>query len=132
MLERGLAALCDHLDVRVRNATQARQFYDAFCAALGLTVIHVGEQWIAYETPDTTDAFLAIASDTAFTPARTRIALRATSREEVRRIAAAAQAAGATEFEPPQDCPEYCEGYFASFFCDIDGNRYEVCYRPRA
>ena len=130
MKSTALLTLCDHLDVRVRDAEVARAFYDPFCAALGLTVIDASGTWVVYETNDPTDAFFAITSDADFRPSRSRIALRADSVEEVERVASAARISGATEFETPHDCPEYCRGYYASFFADPDGNRYEVCYRP--
>jgi catechol 2,3-dioxygenase-like lactoylglutathione lyase family enzyme/heme-degrading monooxygenase HmoA len=127
-----LRTLCDHLDVRVRDTKNARLFYDPLCAALGLNVVGVGKEWVAYETADSSDAFLAITSDPDFSPSRTRIAFRADSREDVERIARVAHAAGAAEFEPAQACPEYAEGYYAAFFADPDGNRYEICFRPLA
>jgi hypothetical protein len=92
----------------------------------------VGERWIVYESSDTTDAFLAICDDPDFSPSRTRVALRADSRDDVERIADIARASGALEFEPAHACPEYGEGYYASFFTDPDGNRYEICFRPLA
>ena len=130
MSRNALAALCDHLDVRVVNRARARDFYEPFCAALGLTVVYAGENWTCFETHDASDVFLAIDEDPSFVPSRTRVAFRADSRADVDRIAAAAQAAGAREYEAPHACPEYTEGYYAAFFCDPDGNRYEICYRP--
>jgi catechol 2,3-dioxygenase-like lactoylglutathione lyase family enzyme len=125
-----LAALCDHLDVRVRDIAPARRFYDPFCAALGLTEIGVGERWVSYESTDDTQPFLAITADPEHRPAGTRIAFRAGSQDDVDRIAAVARASEASAFEAPQPCPEYAPGYYAAFFDDPDGNRYEICYRP--
>ena len=131
MQDRNILALCDHLDIRVRDVQAARGFYEALCAALGLTVVDAGEGSITFETHDSSDAFVAIDSDPTFVPSHTRIAFRAASRDMVDRVAEAVRAAGATEFEPPHACLEYSEGYYASFFSDADGNRYEVCHRPR-
>jgi catechol 2,3-dioxygenase-like lactoylglutathione lyase family enzyme len=130
MVKLALRVLCDHLDVRVRELARARTFYDPFCAAMGLVNTFESDTWIGYDGADPSDAFVAIEADPDFVASRTRIAFRADSREEVDRIAEVARSAGATEFEPPQDCPEYTEGYYAAFFADPDGNRYEVCYRP--
>ena len=126
-----LSILCDHLDIRVRHAEEARTFYDPFCAALGLTVIDVSPKWISYERASP-GCFLAIESEPNFVASASRIAFRAGSHEEVQRIADVARRAGATDFEAPQLCPEYSAGYYASFFSDPDGNKYEVCYRPAA
>lgn len=130
MARSALQVLCDHLDVRVRDLTQARKFYDPFCAALGLTAAYANGTWVGYETADSTDAFIAIEAVRDFVPSQTRIAFRADSRGDVDRIAAAARSADASEFEPPQECPEYSAGYYAAFFADPDGNRYEICHRP--
>ena len=124
--------LCDHLDVRVRDLKAARSFYDPLCAALGLTEIDPGGPWIVYEAPSKTGPFLAITSDPEFVPSRTRIAFGASSRNAVDRIAEVARRSGALAFESPHECPEYAEGYYAAFFSDADGNRYEICFRPHA
>jgi catechol 2,3-dioxygenase-like lactoylglutathione lyase family enzyme/heme-degrading monooxygenase HmoA len=125
-----LGPFCDHLDVRVTDVQRARAFYDPVCAELGLTRIGVGEQFVTYESTDTTAPFLAITAELDFTPSRTRIALRGDSHEHVERVARAAKNHGARRFEAPHLCPEYAEGYYAAFFEDPDGNRYEICYRP--
>lgn len=122
---------CDHLDVRVRDIVRARPFYDPVCAALGLSRIDAGGEWVVYESDDATGAFLAITADAEFTISHSRFAFRADSTDEVERIARISQASGAIDFEPPIACPEYAEGYYASFFSDPDGNRYEICFRPR-
>jgi catechol 2,3-dioxygenase-like lactoylglutathione lyase family enzyme len=39
--------------------------------------------------------------------------------------------AGLAEIEdPPVDCPEYAVGYYATFFFDPDGIKYEVVFTP--
>ena len=125
-----IGPFCDHLDMRVRSLAQARTFYDPFCAALGLTKIDVGEEWICYGAPDSSLPFLAIDADPEFVAGHSRIALRASSNSDVDRISDVARASGAGRYEPPQTCPEYSAGYYASFFEDPDGNRYEICHRP--
>jgi hypothetical protein len=121
--------LYDHLDVRVRRIETARGFYDPLCRALGLPEIAESEQSIVYSAPDLSEPFLAIDSDPDFVANRTRMAFRAASRQEVDRISAVAAGAGALEFEAPHECTEYTPDYYASFFSDPDGNRYEVCFR---
>jgi hypothetical protein len=78
MSENKVSILCDHLDIRVRRAEDARTFYDPFCAALGLTVIDVSPKWISYERPSP-GCFLAIESETNFVASASRIAFRAGS-----------------------------------------------------
>jgi catechol 2,3-dioxygenase-like lactoylglutathione lyase family enzyme/heme-degrading monooxygenase HmoA len=123
---------CDHLDVRVSDVPAARRFYDPFCASLGLTQIDAGAKWVVYESPNPSAPFLAITAEGEIVPCSTRFALRAASREEVDRVARVARDAGATRLESPQLCPEYAEAYYAAFFDDPDGNRYEICHRAAA
>jgi predicted lactoylglutathione lyase/heme-degrading monooxygenase HmoA len=119
----------DHLDVRVSDLRTARAFYDPFCAALGLTEVDESQQSAVYQSPNQDAPFLAITTERDSAPCRTRIALRAASRQEVERVARAAADAGATRFEAPHLCPQYSEGYYAAFFEDLDDNRYEICHR---
>ena len=120
---------CDHIDVRVKDLAGVREFYDAFCGALGLTNAHVSGDWVLYESEDSTGPFIGVTSDREFSPNRCRIAMRAKTRDDVDRIARIVADAGAGEYEAPHVCPEYTEDYYASFFCDPDGNRWEVCHR---
>jgi catechol 2,3-dioxygenase-like lactoylglutathione lyase family enzyme len=120
---------CDHVDARVRDVTAARRFYDAFCGAIGLTNAVVSGDWVLYSPDDSTGPFIGITSDPEFLPNHCRIAMRAKTRSDVDRVAAAVAEAGAGEFEPPRLCPEYTEDYYASFFSDLDGNRWEICHR---
>jgi predicted lactoylglutathione lyase len=62
-------------------------------------------------------------------PNGSRTALRSSSRAEVDRLAAIAQSAGATAFEPAHLCEEYTPYYYATFFEDADGNKLEICHR---
>jgi predicted lactoylglutathione lyase len=73
--------------------------------------------------------FFGINADPRHRANGTRVAFAATSREQVEELAALAQAAGAQAFEPPHLCTEYTETYYATFFEDADGNRFEICFR---
>jgi catechol 2,3-dioxygenase-like lactoylglutathione lyase family enzyme len=120
---------CDHIDARVKDLTAARRFYDAFCSAIGLTNARVSGDWVLYGSEDWTGTFIGVTSDREFTPNRCRIAMRAKTRADVDRIARIVADAGAGEYEAPHLCPEYSEDYYASFFSDPDGNRWEICHR---
>ncbi|HZZ00097.1 MAG TPA: VOC family protein [Candidatus Baltobacteraceae bacterium] len=119
----------DHIDVRVGNLPAARRFYDALCNAIGLTKAAVSGDWVLYGCEDSTGPFIGVTSDSEFLPNRCRIAIRAKTRDDVDRIAKALAEVGAGEYEAPRLCPEYASDYYASFFCDPDGNRWEVCHR---
>jgi catechol 2,3-dioxygenase-like lactoylglutathione lyase family enzyme len=124
-----MRALYDHVDVRVRDLSRVRSFYDPLCAALGLTTITEKPPWRVYESSDGSLPIFSLTGDPQHRAGTTRVAFRAETRAEVDRIAEVARSAGATAFEPPQLSPEYTPDYYATFFADPDGNEYEVCHR---
>jgi catechol 2,3-dioxygenase-like lactoylglutathione lyase family enzyme/heme-degrading monooxygenase HmoA len=124
-----MTILYDHVDVRVRDLERAARFYDPLCRELGLTTISPSPGWRYYEPSDGSVLMFVLTEDPQHRAASTRVAFRGETRGDVDRIAQAALDAGATAFEPPALCPEYTPSYYASFFEDPDGNRYEVCHR---
>ncbi len=128
----------DHVDLRVRNLAASTPFYDAFMTALGLHRITPDDstEWTGYaygdEKPLPTP-FFGLIPDPAHAGGANRIAFAADSRREVDRVAAAVVAAGAAHVEGPELCADYHESYYAVFFEDMDGNRFEVvCHRAEA
>jgi len=126
--------LVDHIDLRVSNLAAARPLYDGLLTALGYAKLNADETSVGYhrsaETEDS-DPFIWLVEDASHVPNGTRIAFAATSRAEVDRLAGVARDAGAGAFEPPHLCTEYTPHYYASFFEDADGNKFEICYRKR-
>lgn len=60
----------------------------------------------------------------------TQLAFHVDSRADVDAVARAIVAAGACKVDGPALCPEYGDAYYAVFFEDADGNRYEVLNDP--
>ena len=126
----------DHIDQRVRSASEATPFYDALMTALGMRRI-TGDQddWVgyAYEEQDgdgpTPTPFFGLNPSPDHRPGETRIAFWAETRSDVDRIADAVRLAGARSVEGPELCEEYGPTYYAVFFEDPGGNRFEVCCR---
>ena len=55
------------------------------------------------------------------------LAFKATSRAEVDRLHSELKGIGATIVSPPQEYPEYTPpGYYALFFKDLEGIKYEI------
>jgi predicted lactoylglutathione lyase len=121
----------DHVDLRVADVERCRPFYDAFLREFGFRgkAQPDGAQ-LYYRLEDReVREVIVISVDREHRPTGTCLAFRAATRDEVDRIAAVAQSAGARAFEPPGACPEYTPTYYASFFEDPDGNRLEVVCR---
>ncbi|GJL52288.1 MAG: hypothetical protein NPIRA01_35150 [Nitrospirales bacterium] len=118
----------DHVDLRVRNLTEAKRFYEILLPALGFTQEAGIEGWVTYEAAGTDGAteFFGVTESPQHVHNECRIAFWADSIREVDRLAAIAIQAGARNVEGPAfEEPRY----YAVFFEDPSGNRLEVCYR---
>jgi len=121
----------DHLDLRVNDVGRCRTFYDAFLREYGFRGKEMpdGSQ-LYYRLQDhAVHEVVVLNAEPDHRPNATRLGFFAASPEEVDRIAAIAERAGARAFEPPAPCPEYTEHYYAAFFEDLDGNKLEVVCR---
>lgn len=123
----------DHIDLRVRSLAAARPFYDAFLPAIGFSAVEASDTWVGYFLPDAKGAkppFVGLMEDEpGHRGGANRIAFWAGSVAEVDRVAETVRAAGARVVEGPEYCHEYTPGYYAVFFEDADGNKWEVCFR---
>jgi predicted enzyme related to lactoylglutathione lyase len=119
----------DHIDHRVRSLESVRAFYDALMPALGYSKISASGRVVEYFTSDAANQFFGIHQRSDHVPSKTRIAFAARTRADVDRIGAVLAAAGAKRIQGPQDCPDYSQPYYAVFFEDPEGNRFEVCCR---
>jgi predicted lactoylglutathione lyase len=121
----------DHIDLRVRDVTAARPFYDAFLKAFGFRCKpQPNGDVVYYRVADrqVREAVVLIeASDHMAN--EVRLAFHGNAPQEVDRIAAVALEAGARAFEAPQWCPDIAEKYYAAFFEDPSGNKLEVVCR---
>jgi predicted lactoylglutathione lyase len=61
-----------------------------------------------------------------------RLAFGVSTRAQVDVAARAAHDAGARAMEGPSLNPEYGDDYYAAFFEDADGNKYEIAAEPEA
>lgn len=117
----------DHVDLRVTDLARSLPLYDALFTALGMRRIWQNEHWTGYGYGPMEIPFFGVTQAADQRGSLTRIAFAADTREEVDRAGAAIRAAGALAIEGPEFCPEYHPGYYAVFFEDQDGNRFEVC-----
>jgi catechol 2,3-dioxygenase-like lactoylglutathione lyase family enzyme len=122
----------DHLDLRVSNVARARPFYDAFLPAVGFARVRGEGDWASYSVDGdhrTSTPFVWLNEEAGYRGGSNRIAFWADTEQEVDRVAEIVRAAGAQAMEGPEYCFEYTPGYYAAFFEDLDGNKWEICCR---
>ena len=123
--------LFDHIDLRVSNVAAARPLYDAFLPALGFTRQGTcnGVPYYGVEGDMKNSPFIELNEEPGYRGNSTRFAFHADTEEEVDRLGAIIRDAGALKVEGPEYCPDYTPGYYAVFFEDADGNKWEICCR---
>ena len=122
----------DHIDLRVSNVSQARKFYDVFLPAVGLEFIAgAPADSPGYRAPGekTSSPFVWLNEEPGHRGGANRVAFWADTEEEVNRLAETIRQAGALVVEGPEYCHDYTPGYYAVFFEDADGNKWEICCR---
>jgi predicted lactoylglutathione lyase len=97
--------------------------------ALGFPVIRRSKRSREYFHADRRLPFFGVTHIARSLPSRSRIAFAAPSRKEVDRITAVVRRAGGAAIEGPLVCASYHQPYYAVFFEDPDGNKFEVCCR---
>lgn len=125
------SCLFDHIDLRVTSVARAREFYDTLLPALGFTDTRKGDDYLSYAIPGAkqTSPFIWVNEDPDHRPGANRIAFWADTEEEVNRLGVVVRAAGGQVVEGPEYCYDYTPGYYAVFFEDADGNKWEICCR---
>jgi len=121
----------DHIDLRVRDVKKAFKLYDAMLRGLGATKSYKGGRAAEWFHGAREEPFFGIHRDTKHAPNKSRIAFAAQTRKEVDRIARLIKRAGARSLEGPDVCKSYTQPYYAVFFEDADGNKFEICCRSK-
>jgi catechol 2,3-dioxygenase-like lactoylglutathione lyase family enzyme len=120
-----------HVDLRVTSMEKALLFYEALLPALGFTQRYHSEEWKvwgAHEPPLPATAYFGITETPGHVPNENRIAFWAADPAEVDRVAAVVGGAGGRDLSGPKRMP-YGPDYYAVYFADPCGNRFEVCFR---
>ena len=132
----------DHIEITVRDVSAASRFYDRLMPLLGYDLRNRSEavieghekRVVSYEHPRLGFAITSPLGAFAHETINRRkpgaihhIAFRVTSRADVDRLHLELQAMGATIVSPPREYPEYRPpGYYAVFFKDPEGIKYEI------
>ena len=138
----------DHIEITVRDIDVAAAFYDRFLPLLGYDLAHRSEAFlerhekrvVSYEHPRLgfaiTSPLGAFAHETMNRRkpgALHHLAFRVESRAEVDRLHRELVAIGATIEIPPREFPEFTPaGYYAVFFKDPEGIKYEIVTTEQA
>ena len=119
-----------HIDLRVKNGQEAFAFYSKLLPELGFTRSFHGGGWYVFATEGELPqaAYFAVTEDPNHVPNANRIAFWASSPAEVDRIAGVVAQAGGRHIEAPGKQP-YSATYYAVYFEDPSGNRFEVYHR---
>ena len=132
----------DHIQITVKDLDVAVAFYDRLMPLLGfdpgrrssavierheLRVVEYGHPRLCFAISSPRSAFAGEAIHRRKPGALHHLAFKAASREEVDRLHEALVAIGATIVSPPREYPEYTPaGYYALFFKDPEGIKYEI------
>lgn len=119
-----------HVDLRVSSMADALPFFERLLPELGFTQRYDGPEWKVFATEDELPAaaYFAIVESAGHVSGESRIAFWAGDRAEVDRIAEVVVAAGGRDVSGPQEMP-YGPDYYAVYFSDPSGNRFEVYHR---
>jgi len=120
-----------HIDIHVRNIDVAQTLIDALAEHIGYRRITSSDEpeepgFVGYETATGGRPRFGLIPDLASLPGSTRVAFAVETRGQVDAAARVARAHGARAIEGPGLHPEYGD-YYAVFFEDADGNKFEIC-----
>jgi catechol 2,3-dioxygenase-like lactoylglutathione lyase family enzyme len=116
----------------VADLEAALPFFEALLPELGFTVRYHGEEWKVWAQAEPAlpaTQYVGVTESRAHVPNDTRIAFWVPSAADVDRLAAVVLDAGAVQVSGPKEMP-YGPGYYAVFFDDPSGNRFEIYHRP--
>lgn len=135
--------IIDHVQITVKNLKIAEEFYDRLMPILGfdLNKKHTGAvpeydfEVVEYCHPilifainSPREAFKDDSIHRRKPGALHHLAFKATSRDEVDSAYALIKEIGATIVNPPKLYPQHGENYYALFFKDVEGIKYEIVF----
>lgn len=132
----------DHIQITVRDMSVAVPFYDRLMPLLGFDpacratatidehefhVVEYSHPLLAFAITSPRSAFEQDSINRRKPGALHHLAFKAESRAEVNRLHAELKSVGATIVAPPREYPEHTPpGYYALFFKDPEGIKYEI------
>ncbi len=138
--------IIDHIQITVKDLEIAEPFYDKFLSILGFDINHKKKGRVAKHEFDVVEYSHPLLIFGINSPRKTfkeetihrrkpgalhHLAFKAESPEEVDRIYLQIKEAGANIVEKPKFYPQHGENYYALFFKDLEGIKYEIVYEER-
>lgn len=120
-----------HVDIHVRELAPVKALFDAIAETIRYHRLHDEPDFLSYEPADGGRPRIGFLPG-AQSGGTMRLAFAVDSRERVDDAARLAVANGAGVMEGPSLNPEYGDDYYACFFDDPDGNKYEIVADPQA
>ena len=140
-----MTPVVDHVQVTVSDLERAIPFYDLLLGLVGFRVeakararveahdfevVEYPHPTLAFAISSPRQALRGEAAHRRKPGALHHLAFKATSREEVDRVARALEAGGAALAGGPSLWPQHGADYYAVFVKDPDGLKYEVVHNP--
>jgi glyoxylase I family protein len=140
-LEATVRGAIHHIDLTVRDPAASAAFYDAVLGFMGYRRSHEDERGIdwAMTAADGNVSSIGIVRaqgehaarpHSRYAPGLHHMAWRAVGREDVDRLHALLVSIGARILDPPAEYSQYTPGYYAVFFTDPDGLKFEYVFEP--
>jgi len=138
--------IIDHIGITIKDLKVAEAFYDQLMPILGFDIDQKSKGSVPAHEFDVVEYFhpllifainsprQAFKSDTIHRRkpgALHHLAFKATSCEEIDQLYPQIKAIGANIVDPPKYYPQHGESYYALFFKDLEGIKYEIVYEER-
>lgn len=136
----------DHIQITVKDLNVAEPFYDKLMPILGFDISRKSKGTVAAHRFDVVeyshpllifginsprDAFKDDTVHRRKPGALHHLAFKAASREEIDQLYPAIKETGAVIVKPPDYYPQHGANYYALFFKDLEGIKYEIVYEER-
>jgi len=138
--------IVDHIQITVKDLKFAEPFYDKLMPILGFDINLKSKGSVPAHEFDVIEYFHPLLIFGINSPrnvfkkelihrrkpgALHHIAFKATSRTEVDQLYQEIKEIGANIVEPPKFYPQHGKSYYALFFKDLEGIKYEIVYEER-
>jgi len=133
--------IIDHIGITVRDLDVAESFYDRFLPVLGFDLNYKSKGSVPEHEFDVVEYYHPLLIFAINSPreafkddsihrrkpgALHHLAFKAKSRDEVDRLYLEIKETGANIVDPPKFYPQHGESYYALFFKDLEGIKYEI------